>query len=216
MADIPVRVFRISAEEPGKPAENHRNRPPEDPSQPTEDLQNPPPPPPPRRTPESNVAWGTLGWSLESGRSRRGRLLAFFLAKLGPETPPDRRGSFYSAGCTNNQPRRSVLRRVRGRVLVLPDSRLHAKVWQVGVPGHPPGGTGKPPKSIGIVPRRAPDRWMLSEPTTAVGDRTGRPLRVIPTSSSSSPPFPSHARLVRVPAPQRDGSSRTCNMLEHY
>ncbi len=53
-----------------------------------------------------------------------------FSANLGPENPPDRRGLSYSAGCTKNQPRRLVLRTCRGHVLVLPDSRLHAKVWQ--------------------------------------------------------------------------------------
>ena len=36
-----------------------------------------------------------------------------FMAKLGPETPLNRRGSSYSAGCTKNQPRRPILRQFR-------------------------------------------------------------------------------------------------------
>ncbi len=47
-----------------------------------------------------------------------------------PGDPLDRRSSSHSAGCTKNQPRRPVLRPFRGHVLVLPGSRLHAKVWQ--------------------------------------------------------------------------------------
>ncbi len=51
-------------------------------------------------------------------------------AKLGPESPLDRRGPHFSAGCTKNQIRKPVLKPFCGHVLVLPDSRLHAKVWR--------------------------------------------------------------------------------------
>ncbi len=53
-----------------------------------------------------------------------------FSAKLGPETPLGRRGSFCNAGCTNNQARRPVLRPFRGHVFVLPGSRLRGKQGQ--------------------------------------------------------------------------------------
>ncbi len=37
-------------------------------------------------------------------------VLGRFSAKLGPQTPLERRGSSCSAGCTKNQPRRPILR----------------------------------------------------------------------------------------------------------
>ncbi len=37
-----------------------------------------------------------------------------FSAKLGPQTPLEQRGSSCSAGCTKNQPRRPILRPLRG------------------------------------------------------------------------------------------------------
>ncbi len=37
-----------------------------------------------------------------------------FSAKLGPQTPLERRGSSCRAGCTKNQPRRPILRPFRG------------------------------------------------------------------------------------------------------
>ncbi len=39
-----------------------------------------------------------------------GPVFCRFSAKLGPQTPLDRRGSSCSAGCTKNQPRRPMLR----------------------------------------------------------------------------------------------------------
>ncbi len=43
-----------------------------------------------------------------------GLVFGRFPAKLGPKTPPERRGSSCSAGCSTNQPRRPILRPFRG------------------------------------------------------------------------------------------------------
>ncbi len=55
-----------------------------------------------------------LGTCRQSGRKFSGSIFGRFSAKLGPQTPLDRRGSSCSAGCTKNQPGRPILRPFRG------------------------------------------------------------------------------------------------------
>jgi hypothetical protein len=50
-----------------------------------------------------------------------GSVFGRFSAKLGPETPPGRRGSSCSAGCTKNQPGRPILRPFHGANKFRPD-----------------------------------------------------------------------------------------------
>ncbi len=74
---------------------------------------------------------GRLWGGMWSPRGPGGSIFGRYSAKLGPETPLDRQGSSYSAGRTENQPRRPVLKPFRDDARVVLDSRLHAKVWQV-------------------------------------------------------------------------------------
>ncbi len=50
-----------------------------------------------------------------------GSVFGRFSAKLGPQTPLDRRGSSCSAGCTKNQPGRPILRPFHGANKFRPD-----------------------------------------------------------------------------------------------
>ncbi len=52
----------------------------------------------------------------------KGSIFDRFSVKRCPETPLDRPGSSYNAGCTENQPREPVLWQLRGHVVKLPAS----------------------------------------------------------------------------------------------
>ncbi len=121
-------------------------------------------------------------------------MLGRFSAKLGPETPPDRRGSSCSAGCTTNLLRRQLLRPFRRHVLVLPDSRLHDELWQAlgmkGARDRPFGSTRARPASKPIR-----EGWGLRSPpfwTALDADRA----RLDPQSQR----FPAPARTLVIDA----------------
>ncbi len=63
--------------------------------------------------------WGQAGVyvlavHLQFGILILGPVFGRFSAELGPNTPLERRGSPCSAGCTKNQPTRTILRQFRG------------------------------------------------------------------------------------------------------
>ncbi len=86
-------------------------------------------------------------------------------AKLGPKTLLDRRGSSCSAGCTKDQPRRTILRPLRGANKIRPDClqvpsfgvfRFFALVClrSRGPSGRPPEG---PRMALGDLPGASPN-----------------------------------------------------------
>ena len=89
----------------------------------------------------------------------------FDSAKLGPKTLLDRRGSSCSAGCTTNQPRRTILRPFRGANKIRPDCCQVPSFWVFrffalvclrsrGPSGRPPGRpTDGPGGPSGCLPK---------------------------------------------------------------
>ncbi len=73
---------------------------------------------------------------VESGvRGMPGRsVLDGFSAKLAPGPVSNGPGAKHGEERASNQPRKLILRQIRGHILVLQSSKFHAKVWHVRAP----------------------------------------------------------------------------------